>query len=65
MGEPERVSASEVYDKVKEGKAALVCAYEDDEKCNRMHLEGAINFSEFKQKIGSLPKDEDIVFYCA
>ncbi len=65
MAEPERVSAEEVYGKLKAGAAILVCAYEDDEKFRAFHLEGAISFNEFKSRLPSLSKDQEIAFYCA
>jgi len=63
MLEPERISPTEVYQKLKTGKALLVCAYEDEEKFKKMQLEGAISFNEFKSRLPSLPKDQEIVFY--
>jgi hypothetical protein len=63
MPEPKRVTAEEVHDKLKSGKALLVCAYEDEMKFKAMHLERAISFNEFKSKLPSLPKDQEIVFY--
>ena len=64
MSEPNRVTAEEVYDKLKSGKALLVCAYEDEEKFKRLQLEGAISFSAFKSKLPLLSKGQEIVFYC-
>jgi len=64
MLEPERISPTEVREKLKAGKALLVCAYEDEEKFKKMHLHGAISFGEFKSRLPSLPKDQEIVFYC-
>jgi len=64
MSEPERVTAEEVYDKLKSGEAFLVCAYEDEGKFKKLQLEGAISFSAFKSKLPALSKDQDIVFYC-
>jgi len=63
MSEPERVTAEEVYGKSKSGKAFLVCAYEDETKFKAMRLEGAISLNEFKSKLSSLAKDQEIVFY--
>ncbi len=63
MGEPERITPEEVYEKLKSGKARLVCAYEDEAKFEKMHLQGAISFDEFKSKLPSLAKDREIVFY--
>jgi hypothetical protein len=63
MSEPERVTAEEVYNRLKSGKALLVCAYEDELKFKAMQLEGAISLNEFKSKLPSLAKDQEIVFY--
>ena len=65
MAEPARVTPAEVYPRVKDGKTLLVCGYEDDAKFKVMHLEGAISFWDFKARLASLSKDQDIVFYCA
>jgi hypothetical protein len=64
MSELERVTAEEVYGKLKSGKALLVCAYEDEERFKKLQLEGAISFNAFKSKLPSLSKDQEIVFYC-
>jgi hypothetical protein len=64
MSEPKRVTAEEVDSKLKSGKALLVCAYEDEEKFKKLQLEGAISLNELKSKLPSLPKDQEIVFYC-
>ena len=63
MPEPERITAKDVYDKLKSGKALLVCAYEDEMKFKAMQLEGAISLNEFRAKLSSLAKDQEIVFY--
>ena len=64
MSEPERVTAEEVYDKLKSGNVLLVCAYEDEQKFKKLQLEGAISVNAFKSKLPSLSKDQGIVFYC-
>jgi hypothetical protein len=63
MVEPKRISSEEVYQKLEGGKVLLVCAYEDEAKFEKMQLEGAISFNEFKKKLPSLAKDQEIVFY--
>jgi len=65
MTEPQRVTVEEVYEGLKSGKVLLVCAYEDEAKFKRMQLEGAISLSEFRSKLPSMAKDQEIVFYCA
>lgn len=65
MSEVMRVRPEEVRPKVKSGETLLVCAYEQDWKFLQMNLEGAISLSEFKSRLPSLPKNSEIVFYCA
>ena len=63
MAEPERIPPEEAYQKLKNGTALLVCAYEDEMKFKTMQLEEAISLNEFKSKLPSLAKDQEIVFY--
>jgi rhodanese-related sulfurtransferase len=65
MAEPKRVTPEEIYQRLKSGAVLLVCAYDDDAKFKRMQLEGGISFDEFKSRLPSIPKDQEIVFYCA
>jgi hypothetical protein len=44
----------------------LVLGYEDDAKFRLFGLEGAIPCSQLLQsRAGTLPKDREIIFYCA
>ena len=63
MREPDRITAEEVYPKLKSGKVLLVCAYEDEAKFKIMQIQGAISSNELKLKLPSLAKDQEIVFY--
>ncbi len=65
MIEPIRIHPEETRKKVLSGTAIFVCAYEDEEKFRKMHLEGAISLSAFKSKAASLSREQEIVFYCA
>jgi rhodanese-related sulfurtransferase len=65
MSEALRITPEEVYEKVKSGRAMLVCAYDSEEKFRSMHLKGAISLGEFRSRLPSLSKDQEIVFYCA
>ncbi len=65
MGEIVRIAPEEVRPKVEAGEALLVCAYEEDGKFRQMQLSGAISFSEFKSRLPSLLRNQEIVFYCA
>jgi hypothetical protein len=62
---PVRISAEEARKKSVSGAALLVCAYDSDEKCRAMHLEGALFLSGFRNVADSLPKDRELIFYCA
>ena len=64
MPEEIRISPEEAHERVASGKAMLICAYADDAKFDQYHLEGAISLSRFKAKIGSLRKDQELIFYC-
>jgi hypothetical protein len=50
---------------VAEGRAVLVCAYEDEEKCRRLKLQGAHTLRELEAGMAALPRTQEIVFYCA
>ena len=60
-----RVSPEEIYPQVKSGASLLVCAYDSEENFRSMILEGAISLNEFKARVSQLPKDQEIIFYCA
>jgi hypothetical protein len=65
MTEVARVGPDEARRKVESGEAILVCAYDDAEKCRQMHLEGAIDMQELEAKLADLPKEKELIFYCA
>lgn len=64
MSEVVRITTEETREKTTLGNALLVCAYESDEKFTKYHLEGAISFSDFKKRVDTLSKDQEIIFYC-
>ena len=64
MSEAIRISQEETWQKVLGGQALLVCAYADDAKFARYHLEGPIPLSALQALLGELSKDQDIIFYC-
>lgn len=45
--------------------AMLVCSYDDEEKFRQHHLEGAIPLQEFEAQVESVPRNREIIFYCA
>jgi hypothetical protein len=65
MTQPTRIPPQTVREQTTSGLALLVCAYDDENKFNANHLDGAISFAEFKSRLSALPKDQKIIFYCA
>jgi rhodanese-related sulfurtransferase len=65
MDEVTRVTPEEIHPKLRSGEALLVCAYDDEAKFQRLRLEGAISLEAFKSLRPALPRDREIVFYCA
>ncbi len=63
MSEPVRIPPEEARGKVLSGEAMLVCAYEDEARFRRLHLEGAVSLREFKDKAASLSRRQEIIFY--
>jgi hypothetical protein len=60
-----RVSVAEARARSRSGNAILVCAYEDEDKCQRMRLEGARTLAELESMLPTLPEHQPIFFYCA
>ena len=46
------------------GQALLVCAYADDAKFARYHLEGATPLSALQDRVGELSREQGIIFFC-
>jgi hypothetical protein len=65
MAEIERISVEEARRRTQAGQALLVCAYDDEEKCRKLGLEGAIPLSGLRARVSTLPKDKELIFYCA
>ena len=63
MADPIRVSAAEARQKVIAGAAMLVCAYPEEEKFKKNNLQGAISLDDFKARLPSLTKEQEIIFY--
>jgi hypothetical protein len=65
MAEVIRITPEETFQKLRAGKALLVCAYDSEEQFRNLQLEGAISFSELRATLPALSKDQEIVLYCA
>jgi len=63
MSDIERITPERVREKIQSGDTLLVCAYDDDDKFERMRLDGSIALSEFRSGIPAVPKDREIVFF--
>ncbi len=61
----ERISAEQAHADVTSGKALLVCGYDSDEKFREYYLPEAISMAEFRKRADSLPKNQEIIFYCS
>ncbi|HYE90566.1 MAG TPA: hypothetical protein VEA38_06085 [Terriglobales bacterium] len=65
MPDVERIDAHAARREVSAGRAWLVCAYDDRQRCRSMMLEGAIDMDELEARLPTAPKDQPMVFYCA
>ena len=65
MTEQMEISAGEAHERVASGKALLVCAYRDERVCRKVQLEGSMSLREFEARLPKLPRDQEIIFYCA
>jgi hypothetical protein len=65
MADIERISVEDAHRKAGANQALLVCAYEDETKCKALGLDGSISLAEFQTKVASLPKSQEIIFFCA
>jgi hypothetical protein len=63
MADIERIGVDEARRKVQAGQALLVCAYDDEEKYNKLKLEGAISLRALEA--GRPAKQQELIFYCA
>lgn len=61
----ERIDVEEARRKTSKGEALLVCGYEDEAKCDRIRLEGAMSLKRLEAQAASVPKDRELIFYCA
>ena len=62
----ERISPQEAMRHLRANPPALlVCAYDDDEKWRQNRLDGAISLADFRAREASVPKNREIIFYCA
>jgi hypothetical protein len=63
MADIGRIGVEEARGKVQRGQALLVCAYDDEDKCNKIKLEGSISLKALETSPPS--KQQELIFYCA
>ncbi|MDX1632253.1 MAG: ArsR family transcriptional regulator [Thermoanaerobaculia bacterium] len=59
----ERIEVDRARRRVQSGEALLVCAYDDQEKCEDLALEGSISLDELRER--EVDDDRELIFYCA
>ncbi len=64
MADIRRVKPEEARRKVQGGEALFVCAYDNEEMCGRMRLEGAMTLGELNARLPGIGKGQEIIFYC-
>jgi hypothetical protein len=66
MSEPKRIPVEEVRDRMESNAGLLlVCAYEDEAKCRKQLLDGAIPLALLEERADAISEDREIVFYCS
>jgi hypothetical protein len=61
----ERIDSERARADVTHGNALLVCAYDTQEKFLKNHLGGALSLEDLAAMEDELPRDREIIFYCA
>jgi len=64
MAEVRRENPQEAWHKVQAREALFVCAYENEDLCGRIRLEGAMTLGELNSRLAEIGKKQEIIFYC-
>lgn len=59
-----KIEPREAQQRLARGEAVLVCAYDDEERCRGLRLEGALTLGELQAREEDLREERDVVFYC-
>ena len=65
MAEVQRIDPDVALREVTDGRALLVCAYDEPERCRGILLERAMDMQAFRDRLPTLRHDQPIIFYCA
>ena len=60
----QRITPQQAHRDMEQG-ALLVCAYDDAQKFADNHLEDALSLDDLHAREKSLPKETELIFYCA
>jgi hypothetical protein len=61
----ERITTQQAYHPMRsEASAILVYAYDSKEQYQKNHLESAIDLEQFSSQADTIPKDQEVIFYC-
>jgi len=61
MADIERIGVKQARGKAHQ--ALLVCAYENEAKHRMFNLDGSISLANFRSRLASLSKTQEIIFY--
>jgi hypothetical protein len=64
MKEIARIGVADARSKVQAKTALLVSAYSEEAKWNSARLEGAIPLGTLEAQVATLPKAQELIFYC-
>jgi hypothetical protein len=63
---PRRLNSEDVRRRMESNDPPLlVCGYDNDRKCRDNAIERAITYNEFRNQLDRIPKEREIIFYCA
>lgn len=65
MAHAARISARDARKAIRRNGALLVCAYDDQEKCDDVKLDGSISYPELERRLGEVDREQELIFYCA
>ena len=60
-----RIDSDKVRPAIAQGMALLVCAYDDAPRAHKFRLPGTLSLEQFQAHAPTMPKDRQVVFYCA
>ena len=59
-----RIEPTVAHQHASEGDALIVCAYDDEQKCDDLGVADAMPLTEFEDRAEDLDRRREIIFYC-